>query len=726
MTNLRRTSQRPEVSAALRHRLADAFASGKTIERNTLTSAESRALEEAGRITFQVGLRGQGLSVRVANLSPWENGEGDLRHVLIDYLADANVPDAHKRAARTVVRFLTDAPDQCSENTLLTAASRVTAAQLHGLASSVEVKAAEVGLSGQTRRNYKATISKIVRYGSERALVPLVWPLTKLGDAWEEVAASLPIREKCRSLLITCRPHFMDMLGENGTDPRRLTKEQVDAVCKTLRSRGQYREARSVSELIGRAAKFGIGPSVVTESSLGIEWPDGEGPAMDTPAGLIALLRARGYPDSLIEAMEYHADQCLLSDDDLAMKGGLHPVRRIRPQILVTTYRAHARAMRRLLGIVELRAKWKQEETTPEKLFDSLHVFIAHLKRDWERRAERDLVTGPATGALALLVYAWGMVAETLRGRAAHERTRLSEDPEGTQQQFMKVARAEAIFTRARDVAYSQSEGIRDRIGDSPAGSEKNTRKDIKEVYARTPPSYWLRTLRAMLIAVESNRRANRCNIEALLTEQMALALALVIATGMRWAELCHVRLDIHFTPAHRANREIVLRAIDRKNLSRHTVSLSENVVPAWLLSDFLLRVRTHLLRSKDHPWLFVLRNGRPVGCLGETADARDRDLRLFEGRRNGFRALWQDIVAPFAYAANGHCPAESGQFTPHCIRNVFGAELVKRHGIDKAAHWLGDHPNSVRETYGFLDGKASEIAKVTDDLLAEIYAREE
>ena len=222
-----------------------------------------------------------------------------------------------------------------------------------------------------------------------------------------------------------------------------------------------------------------------------------------------------------------------------------------------------------------------------------------------------------------------------------------------------------------------------------------------------------------------SNRRANRCNIDALLLEQMTFITALILATGMRWAEVCHVRLDLQFTPELRLKNEITLRAIDRKNETRHTVSLPSNVLPRWLLSDFLLRVRPILLKTHDHPWLVVRRSGRPVGCEGESLDGETRDLLAYENRRANFRNLWKDIVAPFAYAANGSCPAEDGQFTPHCIRNVVAAEIVKRHGIDKAAHWLGDHPNSVRDTYGFLEGRASEIESVTNDVLAEIAATE-
>ncbi len=720
-----RTSSAPTASAALRRRLADAFASGKSVQRYTLASEEAQALIDAGRITFQIGALGKGFSVHCANLSKWTEGDGDLRRILLEYLADVEVPDAYKRAARTVIRFFTDAPEQCSENTLLTEASRVGAEGLFGLAAAVEAKATTKGLSGQSRRNYKATAGKLVRYGAERHLVPLLWPATKIEDAWEEVASAIPVADAARSLLRTCRPFFLDILGVEGADPRTLTKEQVETVCRTLRSRGQYREARIVAQTITRAAKYSIEAGDVGEATLAITWPSEKGPPLSTPEGLIHLLRARGYPDSLVDAIQYHADVCVLSDDELAMKGDAYPMRRIRPRVQVTTFRLHIRRIRLLLGIAEARAKWAPSEITPTKIFSSIHVLIAHLKQNWEHRASKGLITGPATGDLGMTIYTWGMVAETLRGKAEHERTRLADDPNASGADIMATARTEALLTRARDTAYKASEGVRERIENSPKGSANNTSKDIKEVYDRTPPTYWFRTLRAMCDAVEKNRRANRCDIDALLLEQMTFITALILATGMRWAEVCHVRLDLQFTPELRLKNEITLRAIDRKNETRHTVSLPSNVLPRWLLSDFLLRVRPILLKTHDHPWLVVRRSGRPVGCEGESLDGETRDLLAYENRRANFRNLWKDIVAPFAYAANGSCPAEDGQFTPHCIRNVVAAEIVKRHGIDKAAHWLGDHPNSVRDTYGFLEGRASEIESVTNDVLAEIAATE-
>jgi hypothetical protein len=160
---------------------------------------------------------------------------------------------------------------------------------------------------------------------------------------------------------------------------------------------------------------------------------------------------------------------------------------------------------------------------------------------------------------------------------------------------------------------------------------------------------------------------------------------------------------------------------VDRKNASRHTVGIRVEYVPAWLETLYLFESRPALMKGDGdaHPWLFVTRMGRPVGCLEEDAEGKGRDEVAYKGRMSTQRDFWQDDVGAFAYQANGGCPTERGYFTPYLIRNATAAAIFTKHGVFKAAEYLGDDPKVVRDTYGFLSGTHSEVHTLVSDELA-------
>ena len=720
-----RTSQLQVEIGSLLQRLATAFADGHDVRRAALTEDEVAPLVAAGRITFQVGPTNRGFVVQMANLSSFDNGEGDLRHVLRAYLADPDVSAQHKKDARVVVRFVTGAPTQCADETLAVHASKIPAAQLHTLLGKIDERA-----TGTTRRNYKSTLRKLLRYAAERGVVPIIFPPTQVKDAWYEIVSdeARPVRGNARWAILFARDMFVEHLGSDAADPRVLTPEQVDTVLRHLRKSGRFYEAHRVRDGIGRLGSLGIGPAREPASLPYITWPEKEnmsGPPLGTPEGLIALLRAHQYPESLIEAIQYHTDAILLTDKELGTKTD-HPAGRLRKRVAVSTFVAISLYVRLLLWSVRHRVKLAPAKTTPETLFSeaTLRAAIAHLETEWDERAKRGELTAPVTNQLMLTVSYAGTVADTLRGRAKHRRLQLQDDETHVDREVVEhEARLEARYTKGAEHAYARAESLQEVISDSPVGGKGNTRKDIREIYEQTPPAYWLKTLHAMLAETEKIKRANRADLDSLMHVQFTLALALLISTGMRWSELCHVRLDVQFSPEHRRKQQIVLRKTDRKNKKVHTVHVSPDIVPVWLLAFYLDVVRPKLLKKKAHEWLIVQPSGDPVGCPEEKADGTGRDIRIFNGRKGRHHILWQERVGPWAFNANGHCPEEEGRLTPHCIRNAFAAYLVIRFGISRAAHYLGDSESSVDDTYGFLTGKAAGIDEVAADLLAEITA---
>jgi hypothetical protein len=446
------------VRDALRRRIADAFVTGATLRRNTLQSAEVEALESAGRLTWQVGLGGRGHIVHIANLSHFENDEGDLRHLLAAYLADAAVLEQAKKDARVIGRFLAGAGKQCSDEALLEAASRIPSASFHTLLDQIHGRTA-----GSTRRNYKSYLRRLLRFAAAQGVVPIVWPSTQIFDGWQAVAEEMPPSSKARTLVLAAREHFIERLGPDGADPRVLTAEQVQAVYRGLRAAGKFYEARRAQEALSRLGAVGIGPRAARVERPYLEWPEKvHGPALDTSAGLVALLQAHGYPDSLIDAIQYHADSCLMSDKDLALKYE-HPVKRIRRQISEPTFGAHALRIRLLLWFARFRVGISPADTTPDVLFsdETMRSVIAHFEEEWTVRADRGEVTAAATGDYAQTLHLFGMVAETLRARAVHQRLRLQKSRVVDQESVLQLGRDEANYSDARDYAFAQATAAR-------------------------------------------------------------------------------------------------------------------------------------------------------------------------------------------------------------------------------------------------------------------------
>jgi hypothetical protein len=377
-----------------------------------------------------------------------------------------------------------------------------------------------------------------------------------------------------------------------------------------------------------------------------------------------------------------------------------------------------------VLGVAVHRLGIRLDERLPEEVFGGmLPQVLDECEAWWREKFERGEVTAAHTSTLAGSHRAAAGFAYVLWGRCRHERRATTRGDHLSDRLRDRRAQAAVAMDPVEEdlyYGYETASGMADTVdkslANSPRGAGRNTRKDIKLVVERTPHSYWFSTLRRMLAEAQRRRAAgDRSRVYSLLV-QATYRLAWQISTGMRWQEMHHVRLDIQYDADHRRRRECHLRPIDRKNAQEHTTAVDVVYVPAWLESEWLLVCRPILLGKRDHPWLFVQVNGKPIGCVEERADGTGRDELAYESRLSGERAAWKAEIGPFAYEANGYCPTEDGYFTPHCVRNGTAAELYARDGVQRAANYLGDEPGVVRGHYGFLSGVRARIGDLARD----------
>lgn len=737
------------ITAAVCARLAAIYAEGRVPSEADVRGPYSflavrRRLEqlaEAGRLTWQPATHGGGQVVAAVNLSALPLAGGTLADVLAPFLADPAVRPDLKRTARTLTRLVTGAPRQCTDRVLLDFAARVPATEIIALPDDVAERAK--GLPRQTRNNYRSAALALRRYAAHRPLVPLHFPPTFRPGPWEE------IRERFRSdvgkvnasaagrrrELTRVREHLAAVLQgdaqRRAEDPATLTLEDVETAQRELRRTGRFGAARLVGTWMRRLGKvWAIGPYAslhADEEAAGVFLRHPEGRSTNSLAGVLALLERLGFPAAFGEAVQYHHDASRYTTAELRAERHRFPAGRIRRQVTESTYLGTLQDLRAYLGVAVNRLGWTPAEMTLEATFGPrLPAVLAELQRWWAERAAEGEVTAPTTSALSGIMRSAGTMSYVLFRRSMHLRRAAvraaSDETQRMAEEFTAKTPAEEEWYRAYGDALAMAAEVESEIANTQHGTSKTTWKDIEIVVARTPFRYWMRTLRAMQAEVRRRHDAGDRSLELHWLVQQAYKLGVQISTGMRPEEIYHVRLDKQYRPEYRQRRIIKLRPVDRKNATRHTVAVRPEYVPAWLETLWLYESRPALMgklpgAGDAHPWLFVTGTGQPVGCPEEDAEGKGRREMAYTGRLSTQRTLWQDDVGAFAYQANGECPTERGYFTPYLIRNATAAAICTRHGLLKAAEYLGDDPSVVRDTYGFLAGTHSEVHTLADDV---------
>ncbi len=714
--------------------------------------------------------------------------EATLRSVVEPFLADSAVATHRKHALRSALRFGLELPVKCADNVLLFACEAVGADQLYALPGRVHdaARARPVPLSPQTAQNHRAAIRGALRYAAERRLVPVVFPQIWSDDAWEQdkerwfpLTPDGPTAGRVlvwRSAWTLFAQTFAVMHPELPNEFASVTREIAEAVITRMQVKdGRYaRGYQARAALRHLAARYGVGPFVEPSpvDAFLVPTPSGPRPALFLRASngvagdgnwdaFFALLAEHQLPAELTEFLHWYREYVTLPGMEIITRKDKFPPRRERTRLDENTLNERITALRAFLGAALYQLKPASDAPpmglsldpatlTPEVLFGVRFASILGAMVAWWNARAALLPLGAigksGSGAFRQMVIGLGMVALALYERLRHQR-RLQIATEGTASGMERVdwrGEEEAQKTSAEAAAW---EAYRDagRMADALAGHAKgrnkgkrkkrgNDFKNLRRIVQNTPPSYWIDLLRSML---ERTRKAKRDREDHGYDYHNnvlnAFLLGVLISTGCRIEELCHVRLDIQGSEL-RTKRIIRLRAIDRKNGKDHEVLLQSEYVPDDLLSEYLDRSRPWFVAGKPaeegrvvarraghgkaaprkrapvkpHPWLFVSTSGREFGCREEHPDGTGRRKTAFKRRCAQAGSRFKVQMSAAAREANMVLPGNRYEFGPHSVRGSCGYGVFLEYGdrgVQKAAHYLGDEEDTVRDAYSSING---------------------
>lgn len=737
-----------------------------------------RALERRGQYVPQRARHGSKVDGGARLTSPYAfNFTGraldvsTLRHALAAFLLDAEVPDTAKRAVRSALRFALGLPAQCTDDVLLAAADRVPATELYELPARVHDLALRppATLGEQTAKNYRTAVRRLLRYAGRRRLVPLIFPRLWVADPWEEaknryfpLAAEGPTSADLlafRSAWSALAEAAVARHGEDGRDPARLTRamaEQSIAYLQRVLGRHAmgYNARRALTYVArqyaegpfaepDRVGEFEVETAAGRRPALYLRGPNGEGVDGDWDA-FLDLVRGHGLPEETVEFLTWYRDYVTLPTRDVLRQRERFPARRERLRITGVTLNERITALRALMGAAVYALEvpgldrrfglaLPAQELTPAVLFGHhFQAALAGVETWWEARAAvlpDDAPGKSMTGALRQMVIGCGMVALALYERLRHQRriavaTRASES--GIER--LDTQQEESADKTADEAAAWEAYRHANRLADALVGvgrrgtrgrrvKRENDFRDIREILRDTPPRYWIDLQTAQLDRMRATPNGERDGYRFHELVLNAMLLGLLISTGCRIEELCHVRLDVQFDAANRAKRQIRLRPQDRKNGSQHTVLVQPAFVPDDLLETYLTRTRPWLAaRWAEDPaadakgvhrqFFLVSTSGRPYGCVEEDEHGQNRDETGFKRRTNQAGRRFTVQMAQLARTLG--MPVAGGKYMggPHTVRASCGYGVFLRQGLQAAAHYLGDTETTASDAYSAIDGE--------------------
>ena len=708
-----------------------------------------------------------------------------LRHAVEPLLDDEGVAEHRKHALRSALRFGLELPVKCADDALLKACDGVPAAELYTLPRRVHDAAVSrpEPLSKQTAQNHRSAIRGAMRYAAERRLIPIVFPQIWADNAWERdkdrwfpLEPDGPTPQK----VMTWRWAW-SAFGETFADthpglPNELTsvtREIADGVIARMQMQdGRYAlgyQARAAFRFL--AERHCVGPFAEPSPAdvFLVRTSSGPRPALYLRSATGAagdgdwdaffeLLAEHGLPSELTEFLHWYREYVTLPGMKIITRRDKFPPRRERTVLDESTLNERLMALRAFLGaaLYELKPyadgpalglSLDPATLTPEVLLGSkFSSILGAMVAWWTARAEvlpKDSTGKGTSGALRQMVIGLSMMALALYERLRHQRrTQIATESSASGRErvdWREEERAQKTpVEEAAWEAYRDAGRMADALLGQPNGRSKGKRvkrnndfKDIRLVVEHTPPSYWIELLGTMVAAMRKAKREHADHgYEYHENVLNAFLLGVLISTGCRIEELCHVRLDIQASQL-RTKRIIRLRAIDRKNGKNHDVLVQASLVPDDLLSEYLDRSRTWFIAGRSagegegaprssgrrksaprkraavmpHEWLMISTSGREFGCREEKPDGTGRRKTPFRRRcaQAGLRFKVQMSAA--ARAAKMPLPERRFEFGPHAVRGSCGYGLFLLHGVQKAAHYLGDEEETVRGAYSSING---------------------
>lgn len=731
---------------------------------NAAVSACLQLWEKAACAELQIGPSGHRIPLRINwTGKPWPDAE---RMTLADAVTlfleatEKEVPDHQKRALRSALRAWFDLPDQCPERVILDAAAGEPIETLRDLPSRVAAKVRSRATLGEApsklASNYQAVVRAALRYAASSGRVPLWFPLTGGRTVWltyRDMIFGCPDRELTqdeRSQRYTW--HMFAKFGEQthpGLDPRDYTMAQLHETLVAMVQAGKFHARGWAVWAMRRLGEVhGLGPYAAYFQQHGgnltacgrpnagyILAKDGSSASDGDIDKLVEVVLDNGYPAEWEEFLRWYHGYSTLSDEEIERDPARYPDRLQKRHLAHSTWVKRAGAFRAWLFQASRATGLSVEKLTPAAVFGTHYRQILSATKDWwQARAEAGEVSSGSSDGLVSIVKASGMIALALYERLVHQR--------GQRCQFAgPFAGLEPVATETHEEsqlrkAYAHARTVLDRFekerAASASGGQYTTIKDIRRIVQVTPHTHWIKILDAMHAEIEkrlASKRRDTNKTHRLIRD--AVIHGLFISTGCRKGELCHVRLDIHYTPSHRNSGVMELRAVDRKNKKKHVVAVHTRYLPTWLMDLYLGSTRPYLMGQhrvecgKDpvrHQHLLVMNSGVAFGCAEERSNGTARNQKAFSVRKTTLGLAWKAQMQRWAAKLGLPVPMNHGEGSCHAVRGAMAAAIALSKGFEAAAHYLGDDVGTVRETYGFLDGSsidATDLPGVSDSIAA-------
>lgn len=439
--------------------------------------------------------------------------------------------------------------------------------------------------------------------------------------------------------------------------------------------------------------------------------------------GFISVVESHGLSASWREFFVWYQEYSTLDWRTMGSRAREFPARAATRKLGESTLTFRRSTARAFLACARRVLPDAWSSLTPTAVFSTHYSTLVYaLMAEWEASVEAGGASHRSSEGLEHLIVDSGMIARALYDRSLHARgvaLACSAEPLGGQR-FVDAERFvagrtddEQALLAAHELAGVLCSNIREERRQSSHGSGDNTVKDLHRSIRETPFISFQRAQLTLLDKVQKLISSGSAQSpQCVRLTVAALVHGILVSGGVRRSEIAHLREDIQ---VHLANgsREVLLRAVDRKNMKPHHFVLRAKWLPEWFLSHYLKVVRPLLVAKAPDvrvaaSGFLVLHptSGLPYGCLEESRDGTGRNTIALERRKIWMSRLWVEIAAQVFVETGLFLPAGSQRFSMHIVRNVGAHAVFVQSGVEAAAHFLGDSISMVEGVYGALRGE--------------------
>ena len=714
---------------------------------------------EAGLCETQRAGNGHSGAAYIFNFSGRPYDTVTLRHIVEPVLVAADQSDdgGFAMKLRSALRLALGVDEYNADGRLLLQCEEVTPAQFYELPE--RAYAAALQSSGKrAAANYRSAVRALLRDAVHASSVPIVFPKIWEDDAWSEARDRYfgstvgPLSSTMRQYR-TYWHHYAATARELPSKPRGpadVTAAMVEEICAALKRKAKMYLPNQVKTMLRWVARVHHeGPYVAHVGQGGVTWtrngwrnadrllgPSNEAAADGDWPTFLRIVEHNGYGRPWLEHLEWYGEFVSLPEFEIEQREERFPTRPARWRLDPTTRISRVNHLRMILfHAPRIIGKPADKLTVHDVLGDGGRRMLAGLRARWAERYKLKEVSSANSHSVEDLVLALGLLARSLALRIEHAIARGADAGLaglGTAPLTQQQAAYETTYKSARE----QAKAIELARKREPSGHGDNSVRSVRRIIENTPARYWIAVLDESMRHVQSHLRhdARGMRLEhdpgAGLTRYDFFCLVTdtyyhgwLVTTGMRISETAHVRLDLQYDDDRRSRRVVHLRSADRKettNTLAHECMVRERFVPAWLEQLYLEQARPFFMQEwpvaaagrgkrrdvQQHPWLFVDRKGRPVGCPEEDGDGEGRDKIRLRGTLAGLRKQWQVHCARVAVKLGLPVSVAPREYSNHVVRIAMGYQIRQEFGLTEAANYLGDQEGSIIGHYEGVSGK--------------------